>query len=247
MTNLELNNYCKTLLNVDDFKDYCPNGLQIEGQVEIKKIISGVSATLELIEAAIAQNADTIFVHHGFFWKNEKPNLIGAKRKKIALLLKHNINLFAFHLPLDAHPTLGNNIQLGQKLNITNMSPVKNSLVWQGEFATQITLDDLSNLLTKTLNRQPLIFSPKNKKIKTIAWCTGGAQNYLETAIELGVDAYLTGEVSEQSPYTAIENEIAFISAGHHATERYGVQALGQYLANKFSFEHQYIEIPNIV
>ncbi len=247
MTNLELNNYCKTLLNIDSFKDYCPNGLQIEGKTEIKKIISGVSITLELIETAIAQNADAIFVHHGFFWKNEKPILIGAKRKKIALLLKHNINLFAYHLPLDAHPTLGNNIQLGQKLGITNMSPVKNSYVWQGAFKTEITLDNLSSLLTKTLKRQPLTFSPKHKKIKTIAWCTGGAQSYLETAIELGVDAYLTGEVSEQSPYTAIENDIIFISAGHHATERYGVQALGQHLENKFSFDHHYIEISNIV
>jgi dinuclear metal center YbgI/SA1388 family protein len=250
MNNIELNDYCKTLLKVDDFKDYCPNGLQVEGKKEIKKIISGVSANLGLIEAAIEQGADAIFVHHGFFWKNENPILTGAKRKKIALLLKHNINLFAFHLPLDAHQTLGNNAQLSQKLNISNKQSIKDSLVWQGEFDKAITIDEFSNNISQVLNRTPLVFSPHNTKtktIKTIAWCTGGAQNYLETAIELGVDIYLTGEVSEQSPWMAIESNITFISAGHHATERYGVQALGKYLSQNFDLEHKYIEIDNIV
>jgi dinuclear metal center YbgI/SA1388 family protein len=250
MNNIELNYFCKTFLKVDCFKDYCPNGLQVEGKKEIKKIITGVSANLDLIKAAIEEGADAIFVHHGFFWKNENPILTGAKRKKIALLLKHNINLFAFHLPLDAHKTLGNNVQLAQKLNISNQQPIKDSLVWQGEFDKAMTIDEFLSNIDQALNRTPLAFSPYNtkvQKIKTIAWCTGGAQNYLETAIELGVDVYLTGEVSEQSPWMAIDNNITFISAGHHATERYGVQALGEYLSQNFDLEHKYIEIDNVV
>lgn len=246
MHNLELKTYLNTLLNVASFKDYCPNGLQIEGKKTIEKIITGVSANLALIEQAIEKNADAILVHHGFFWKNEPAELVGAKRKKIALLLEHNINLYAYHLPLDAHPELGNNIQLAHKLGIQNPQPLPNSLVWKGELSN-VSMADFSQTITQQLERKPLVIQSKNPTISNIAWCTGGAQNAINEAIDLGVDAYLSGEISEQTPYTATENNLAYISAGHHATERYGVQALGEHLQQKFSLNHQFIEIENIV
>lgn len=246
INNITLKQHIHQLLSVDGFSDYCPNGLQVEGQKSIGKIVSGVSANLSLIKQAITQNADAILVHHGIFWKNESAKITGAKRKKIALLLEHNINLYAYHLPLDAHPTLGNNIQLAQKLDIQNPKPLDNSLVWRGELAN-MPLNNFIKNIEKTLDRKPLIVGAKKETINTIAWCTGGAQNRLNEAIDLGVDIYLSGEISEQTPYTAAENNIAYISAGHHATERYGVQALGQYLSKQFDITHQFIEVDNIV
>lgn len=243
MNNFALNKQLNTLLTPENFNDYCPNGLQVEGKSEIKKIITGVSANLALIQAAIEYKADAILVHHGFFWKNEPPILTGAKRKKIALLLENNINLYAYHLPLDAHIELGNNIQLAHKLGIKNPQPLLNSLVWQGELATT-NMTDFAQIIQQKLGRSPLILGAKKDPINTIAWCTGGAQNYINEAINLGVDVYLSGEVSEQIPYTATENNISYISAGHHATERYGVQALGQYL-QAFGLTHHFIEIHN--
>ncbi|SFV67141.1 FIG137478: Hypothetical protein YbgI [hydrothermal vent metagenome] len=244
ITNIELKKYCHTLLEVDSFKDYCPNGLQIEGKQKIQHIVSGVSINLALIEKAIKNKADAIFVHHGFFWNNEQAELVGAKRKKIALLLENNINLFAYHLPLDAHKTLGNNIQLAKLLNIKNPKPIKNSLLWRGELDNNI--DDFSKEITEKLQRKPQIFSA-NKNIKKIAWCSGGAQNYLFEAINLGADTYLSGEISEQTPYNALENNINYISAGHHATEMFGIQALATHLSNKFQITQQFININNPV
>jgi dinuclear metal center YbgI/SA1388 family protein len=240
-----LKQYTQTYLNADAFEDYCPNGLQIEGKEEINKIISGVSANLALIERAIDEKADAIFVHHGLFWKNDPQTISGAKRRKIALLLKNNINLFAYHLPLDAHPEVGNNAQLGQLLGINNMIPVANSLLWTGELESSVS--EFGVEIENALQRAPLIIGDKSSNIKRIAWCTGAAQGFIDQAIELNVDAYLTGEVSEQTPAVALENDLVFISAGHHATERYGVQALCQHLSSKFSCQHQYIEINNYV
>lgn len=246
MVNIELKNYLQRLLAVDKFSDYCPNGLQVEGKKNIGKIISGVSSNLALIEQAIAQDADAILVHHGFFWRNETPNLVGAKRQKIALLLKHHINLYAYHLPLDAHIEFGNNIQLAHQLGIDKPKPLPNSLLWQGELS-HTSLTDFAKIITKKLERKPLIVGTKKDKINTIAWCTGGAQNALAEAVDLGVDAYLSGEISETTPHTALENNMTYISAGHHATERYGVQALGQHLNKRFGIAHQFIEIANVV
>ena len=246
LTNAQLTTYLDNLLDVGSFKDYCPNGLQIQGKKNIKTIVSGVSANLALIEAAIEQSADAILVHHGFFWQNEPANIVGAKRKKIALLLANNINLYAYHLPLDAHIKLGNNIQLAHQLGIKNPHPLPNSLVWQGELP-QISLSNFKTTITKQLHRQPLIVGQTKAKIASIAWCTGGAQNSLNEAINLGVGVYLSGEISEQTPYTALENNIAYISAGHHATERYGVQAVGKHLQAKFDISHQFIDIDNQV
>ena len=246
MVNLnELNNYCHDYLNVKAFEDYGPNGLQLEGVENINKIVSGVSANLALIERAIDEKADAIFVHHGIFWKNEGQMIIGAKRRKVSLLMSHNINLFGYHLPLDAHPEIGNNAQLGKRLGIQNMNPVSDSLIWQGELNTN--LNDFSALIEERLGRIPQVFGKKSEKIQRIAWCTGAAQGYISDAIEMNVDLYLSGEVSEQTPAAAAENNMTFISAGHHATERYGVQALSKHLSEKFKLQHQYIEVENSV
>ena len=178
----DLKNYCHSYLSVDKYKDYGPNGLQIEGTSRINKIISGVSANLDLIERAIEEKADAIFVHHGIFWDNEAKNISGAKRHKIALLLNHNINLFGFHLPLDDHPDIGNNVELGKLLGIKNMQPVKDSLLWQGKLNSNII--DFSKLIDAKLGRTPQIFGKQEGEIKNIAWCTGGAQSFIEDAIQ---------------------------------------------------------------
>ncbi|CAC9496920.1 GTP cyclohydrolase 1 type 2 homolog YbgI [uncultured Gammaproteobacteria bacterium] len=246
MVNQEiLAGYCQQYLRVDKFDDYCPNGLQIQGKPDIKKIISGVSANQDLIDAAIDEKADALFVHHGFFWKNEASEIIGIKKNRIKALLDNDINLYAYHLPLDAHTTVGNNIQLAQRLNIKNPEPIGDTLVWQGEVET--TLSKLSNTIEQALNRVPLVFGDDDKSLKRIAWCTGGAQSYIEHAININADCFITGEVSEQIPAIALENNIAFVSAGHHATERYGVQALCQHLSQKFNLKCQFIDINNQV
>ena len=246
MVNLkEINNYCHDYLNVEAFEDYCPNGLQVEGVDSINKIVSGVSANLALIERAIDEKADAIFVHHGIFWKNEGQAITGSKRQKVSLLMSHNINLFGYHLPLDAHPEVGNNVQLGKRLGIQNMTPVIDSLVWQGELNTN--LNDFLTVIEERLHRVPQVFGKKSEKIQRIAWCTGAAQGFINDAIELGVDLYLSGEVSEQTPAAAEENNMTFISAGHHATERLGIQALCRHLSETFQIQHKYIEVKNSV
>ena len=240
-----LSDYCDQYLNVAAFKDYCPNGLQIEGRDEISHIISGVSANIDMIERAIDEKADALFVHHGFFWKNEKPNITGIKRQRIGQLLTTNINLFAYHLPLDAHAEVGNNIELAKRLNIQNPQPIGDTLVWQGEL--DLSLSEFSKKIHQALSREPLVLGNGQMPIKQVSWCTGGAQSYIDYAIDIGADCFLTGEISEQIPAIAKENSMAFISAGHHATERYGIQALCQHLAQKFDLKHQFIDIDNQV
>ncbi len=237
--------YCHQYLNVDKFSDYCPNGLQIQGKPEIQNILSGVSANQDLIDRAIDEKADALFVHHGFFWKSEALEIIGIKKNRIKALLEHDINLFAYHLPLDAHPIVGNNIQLAMRLNIQNPRPIGETLVWQGE--VDATLEAVAQSTERVTMRTPLVFGNVSKRIQKIAWCTGGAQNYIEHAINIGADCFITGEVSEQIPAIVKENNIAFISAGHHATERYGIQALCQHLSQQFDLKHQFIEVENFV
>jgi dinuclear metal center YbgI/SA1388 family protein len=244
LTNRELNNYLANLLQIHTFSDYCPNGLQIEGKKEIKKIISGVSANQALIDSAIKENADAILVHHGFFWKNEKPEITGIKYQRIKALLDNNINLFAYHLPLDAHPALGNNAQLAELLEIQNAKNLDNSLIWLGEINLKTTY--FIEKISQNLGRKPQIFGNKTD-IKNIAFCTGAAQNYINDVLDLGVDAYLSGEISENTPAIATENNLLYISAGHYATEKGGVIALGNHLAQKFGIEHQFVDIKNSV
>ena len=241
----ELNNYCNNYLSVSKFKDYGPNGLQVEGRQKINKIVSGVSANLELINLAVKEKADAIFVHHGIFWDNESNLIAGAKRKKIDLLIKNNINLFGYHLPLDEHPEVGNNVSLGKILGIQKMKSVDDSFLWQGELDTD--LKRFTSLIEKKLDRAPQVFAETNKSINSIAWCTGGAQGFIDEAINLNVDLYLSGEVSERTPAAAKENNIIYISAGHHATERYGVQSLCKHLSSKFNLKHQFLEVENSV
>ena len=241
----ELDNYCNNFLNIKNFKDYGPNGLQIEGSETINKIVSGVSANLDLIERAIEEKADAIFVHHGIFWDNESNVITGAKQKKIALLINNNINLFGYHLPLDDHPEVGNNIELGRILGIKKMKPVEDSYLWQGELKTD--LKSFSSLIERELGRAPQLFGEMKKSINKIAWCTGGAQGFIDEAIKLKVDLFLSGEVSERTPAAAKENGITYISAGHHATERYGVQSLCRHLSSKFNLKHNFLEVGNSV
>ena len=244
----ELTHYTQQLMQVTRFKDYCPNGLQVEGCAEIKKIVTGVTASMALLEAAHAAGADLILVHHGYFWRNEAAEIVGIKRRRIRFLLEHDINLMAYHLPLDAHEEFGNNVQLGNLLgfDVQNYAGSE-SLIAYTEFPAALLLSDVVALLELRLSRQMVVIGSLEKKIKKIAWCTGAAQGYIEQAIALGVDLYISGEISEQTTHQSLESGVAYISAGHHATERYGVQALGCHLAEKFNLAHEFIDVHNPV
>ena len=240
--------YTRQLLQVERYADYCPNGLQLEGRASIKKIVSGVTASMALLESAKSAGADAILVHHGYFWKNEDATIVGLKRNRIKFLLENNISLLAYHLPLDAHPELGNNAQLAKKLGLEVQSWQGNQgLVGLGILPSAPSLRDFSKHIENKLQRTPLVIGDMNKSIKNVAWCTGGAQGYMQDAIDLGVDVFISGEVSEQTYHLAQESGVAYIAAGHHASERYGVQALGEHLAQHFGIKHEYIEIDNPV
>lgn len=242
----ELENYTQQLLEVARFRDYCPNGLQVEGRPQIKRLVSGVTANMALLQAALEKEADAILVHHGFFWKNEDSRVIGIKQQRLKFLLQHDLNLFAWHLPLDAHPKLGNNAQLAQQLGISADSTFgEQNLGCVGQLPAAMPLGKFVALLQQRLNHVPLTIGDANRQISRIAWCTGGAQSYFGEAMELGVDAFLTGEISEAVVHNARESGVAFIAAGHHATERFGIQALGRHLAEQFDMEHTYIDIPS--
>lgn len=253
VSNHELALWLDTTLQVQGFKDYCPNGLQVEGKSTIKHIITGVTATQALLEAAIVADADAILVHHGWFWKNESPCVRGPKRHRLALAIGNDINVYAYHLPLDAHATLGNNAQLGRMLGLTPTldaqgSPVvcgPDALVWTGECAPGTTLEALGHTVCKVLHRQPLIVGNKQQIIKRVAWCTGGAQSMMEAAVAVGADAYITGEASEPNFHLAHETGVGFIAAGHHATERYGVKALGEAVAAQFGIRVDFVDLDN--
>ncbi|RMJ03973.1 putative GTP cyclohydrolase 1 type 2 [Marinobacter litoralis] len=233
-------------LQPENFQDYAPNGLQVEGKEEVQTIISGVTASQALIDAAVKQNADMILVHHGYFWKGEDQTIRGMKKRRIKQLLENDINLVAYHLPLDDHPDYGNNRQLAKVLGIQNPRPV-GGLVWQGELAEPMTPETLGRHIETALNRQPLHVGEGADLIKTVAWCTGGAQGFITKALELGVDAYISGEISEPTTHTARESGIHYYAAGHHATERYGAKALGEALAKEFGVKHQFIDCDNPV
>ena len=240
--------YLSDLLQVAKVKDYCPNGLQVQGSAQIKKIVSGVTASKALIEAAIDEKADTILVHHGWFWKNDDPVIVGQLHSRLKLLMDHNINLMAYHIPLDMHPKLGNNAQLAKLMGWVGKPDPVSGLIWQGQAAkTQKTVAQLARSLASRLGRDPLVLGDLNKPIRRIAWCTGAAQGYINEAISMKVDAYISGEVSEPTFHIAEEMGVVYIAAGHHATERYGVAALGEHLSTKFGIQHDFIDIPNPV
>jgi dinuclear metal center YbgI/SA1388 family protein len=246
----EFEKYLNTLLKPEQIKDFCPNGLQIQGRDNVCKVITGVTATQALIEQAIAEKADALVVHHGFFWKNESYVIRGMKHKRIKALLANDISLFAYHLPLDIHPTLGNNAQLAKLFSINNVAPLEVgnalSVAVRGEFSTELSPQTLEQRISEKLNRLCLhIAPPSNKAIKTVAWCSGGGQSYIELAAEQGIDAFISGEVSEQTTHVAREMDIHFYCAGHHATERYGAQALAEHFNQHLPIEAKFIDIDN--
>lgn len=237
------------LLQVKKFSDYCPNGLQVEGRGNVQHIVSGVTASEALIDAAIAHKADAIIVHHGYFWKGERPEVTGMKRRRLAKLLAHDISLLAYHLPLDAHPELGNNAQLAKRLGLRRVGalfPEDARAVGDiGELAQAMTPGELTAHIEHVLQRKPLHIPGGDKPLSRIAWCTGGAQGFIEQAIAMGADAYLSGEISEQTVHAARESGLHYWALGHHASERYGVQALGEWCASSLGLTHQFIDIDN--
>ena len=238
-----------TLLQPERFRDYGPNGLQVEGSDQVRKIVSGVTASRALIEAAIDAKADAIFVHHGLFWRGQEGCVTGWMKQRLALLLAHNINLFAYHLPLDAHPELGNNAQLGLKLGLSTQGRFgEQDLGFIGESSAQpgfANAGALAQRLEKELNRPVTLVGPSQVAIKKIAWCTGGAQSYFEPAIAAGADVFITGEISEPQAHYARECGVAYIACGHHASERYGAPAVAGYIAAQLRLEHAFIDISN--
>lgn len=246
----DLLNYSNNILEIELFQDYCPNGLQVEGKTEVKKIVSGVTASQALIDAAIREKADALLVHHGYFWKGEDARITGLKYKRIRSLIESGMSLLAYHLPLDAHPLYGNNAKLAEMLDldIAGRFPSGSDAVGMyGTLKTPMSAADFSQKITTALDREPLHIGENTEQIHTIAWCSGAAQDYIEAAAKLGVDAYLTGEISEQTVHIARECGLHFYAAGHHATERYGVQALAEHLASHFDLDHQFIDSPNPV
>lgn len=244
----ELDDYIASLLQTGQFKDYCPNGMQVEGRAKVRKIATGVTASQQVVDEAIAWGADAILVHHGYFWRNEDAVITGIKKRRIAQLLRNDVSLLAYHLPLDAHPELGNNAQLGKLLGLEQQGRFGDqNIACFGVLKQAQTLDQLTQRVNKSLHRAPQVFGDGAKNILKVAWCSGGGQNYFEAAIAQGVDAYITGEISEQSYHIAQESGVAFISAGHHATERLGIQALGEHLAGQGGLAHRFFDQNNPV
>jgi dinuclear metal center YbgI/SA1388 family protein len=240
------------ILTPEQIKDYCPNGLQVQGSEQVQRVVTGVTACQALIDKAIALKADTILVHHGYFWKNEPYPITGIKYSRIKSLLDHGINLFAYHLPLDIHPQLGNNAQLANLLSLTVDGPLEVgnplSVSLKGQLATACSAAEFTQHISDRLNRQCLhLPAASNKPVKTVAWCTGGGQGYIELAATQGIDAFISGEVSEQTTHLAREMDIHYFAAGHHATERYGIKALGEHLQQQHGLQVDFIDIDNPV
>lgn len=249
LSSKQLEQWLAAELNVAKFRDYCPNGLQVAGPESIQRIVTGVTACEALIDRAIALKADAILVHHGYFWKGEDARVIGMKQRRLKKLLLNDINLFAYHLPLDAHPTLGNNAQLAARLGLSGAPAfAEQQLAWAGRAADDLkTVGDLAVRVEQQLGRKPLVIGDENMPLELIGWCTGSAQSMIAEAVDYGCNVFLSGEISEPTVHTARENNIAYLACGHHATERYAVQALGEHIAKAFGIEHQFVEIDNPV
>ena len=250
LNNKKLENILTEFMQPHRVRDFTVNGMQVQGKDTVTKVITGVTASQALIDAAVEQQADAILVHHGYFWKNESPAITGIKYNRIKTLIKHDINLYAYHLPLDIHPELGNNVELAKLLGITvrrGLEPWdKASIALVGKFEDEISTEELTQRIETQLNRSPLVVDA-GKPIKSVAWCTGGGQSYIELAIEQGIDAFISGEASEQTIHLAREAGMSFFAAGHHATERYGIKALGEWLAEEKGLDVTFIDIDNPV
>ena len=238
--------YADDYLRVSEFSDYCPNGLQVEGQPQIEKIACAVTASLAIVEQAVEWGAHCLLVHHGYFWKNERSTVVGMKKRRLKALLDADISLLGYHLPLDAHPVVGNNAQIAQRLDISDLQPLQKTkkppIGNVGMLSAPRSISDFVDVCEKVLDRQVILIESGPKQIQKIALCTGGAQHMIEDAVERGADVYLTGEISEQTVHIARECGLHFIAAGHHATERYGAQALTAHLAEKFALEQQFFD-----
>ncbi|MDP5240656.1 Nif3-like dinuclear metal center hexameric protein [Uliginosibacterium sp. 31-16] len=246
MHRTELQARLEILLECGRFNDYCPNGLQVEGRAKVQRVVCGVSASRALIERAIELQADAIIVHHGWFWRGEDFRVTGIRRQRLGLLLTHDINLFAYHLPLDAHPELGNNVQLARVLGWQLESVCREQpLVLLGHLPHPMPAGEVARSVAARLAREPLLIGEPQREIRRVAWCTGGAQDYLESAVAAGVDMFLSGEISERTVHLARESGVTYLAAGHHATERYGIQALGAYLAEHCELDVTFVDIDN--
>lgn len=246
MDRTQLQRHLDDLLEAARFKDYCPNGLQVEGAPEVSRVVCGVTASLALIDAAIERGAQALLVHHGWFWRGEDGRVTGMRRVRMSRLLAHDINLFAYHLPLDAHAELGNNAQLARVLGLRVTGVTGDQgLLWLGEVDQATSAGELARRFGDALGRTPLLVGESGRPVRRIAWCTGGAQGMFEQAVAAGVDLYLSGEISEQTTHIARETGVSYIAAGHHATERYGVQALGAHLARTTGLQVDFVDIDN--
>lgn len=244
----ELAGWLDALLEARRFDDYCPNGLQVEGAADIRRVVLGVTASLALVRAAAERGAQAVLVHHGWFWKGEDRRVVGTQRARLAALLAHDINLFAYHLPLDAHPELGNNAQLAKVLDWpAGEATGRDGLLRVATLPAPIDAAALGARLGSALGREPLLVGPTDRPIRRVAWCTGAAQDFLQQAIDAGADAYVSGEVSERTTHLAREAGVVYAAAGHHATERFGVQAVGAALAARFGVEVVFVDDPNPV
>lgn len=244
----ELRAYLDTLLDAARFRDYCPNGLQVEGRPDVRRIVCGVTASQALLDAAVSRGADAVVVHHGWFWKSDDPTVVGHRRKRLATLLANDVSLFAYHLPLDAHAELGNNAQLARRLGWSVAGRFADQDIgFIGTPAGPETVETIAAALHAVLSRAPLVIGDCARPVARLAWCSGGAQDYFEQALATGADVYVSGEISERTVHLARETGMAYIAAGHHATERYGIMALAQHLAQTPGLECEYVEVDNPV
>lgn len=245
----ELQEHVDTLLDAANFKDYCPNGLQVEGRAEVTSVLCGVTASQALLDHAVAGGFDAVFVHHGYFWRGEDGRICGIRKKRLATLLRNDISLFAYHLPLDAHPELGNNAQLGVLAGwVADAARFgEQGLGWLGVPPAAMTAASIARDLGRDLGREPQLVGNGEHMVRRIAWCTGAAQSYFEQAIAAGADVYVSGEISEQTVHLARESGVPYIAAGHHATERYGIRALGVHLKRKLGLKTVFLDIDNPV
>lgn len=243
-----LSEHVDHLLDVSRFKDYSPNGLQVEGRDEVRRVLCGVTASQALLDVAVAEQVDAIFVHHGYFWRGEDARVTGIRKRRLATLLNNDISLFAYHLPLDAHPELGNNARLGELLGWEAEGLFGDQqLGWIGRPSTTTTATAIAADLAAVLEREPLLVGEGGREVARIAWCTGAAQGFFEQAIAAGADLFVSGEISEPTVHLARESGVPYVAAGHHATERYGIQALGEHLARHCGLDVRFVDLDNPV
>ena len=241
--------WCDQTLKSSEFKDYAPNGLQIEGKTEVRKILAAVTASQDAIDAAIRENADLLLVHHGYFWKGEAYPITGMRGKRIKSLIQHDISLLAYHLPLDSHPSLGNNAAIADLLKLERieaLDPSERHPIGNIGYLNQpMPVEEFKKFVSEKLKFDVTHLPADKNMIEKVGFCTGGAQDFIVKAAEQGCDAYISGEVSERTFYEAKELGIHYFACGHHATERYGVQRLGQAISEQFDIEYVYFELNN--